>query len=406
MAAMAVPLPALARRNAGFARLLAADVVSPLGDAMGTVGLILHLQATRGTGTAVATVLVAESLPPLLSPWLGVLADRLPGRRVLVTAALVQGLAMAVAAALLPGLAGLFALVLLRAAFATVASASAGAALPSVVDDADLPAANALLGGGRELGVIVGPPLAGLLFAATGGVRAVLAVDALTFFAIVPLLATLRLPTASATAAPTTVRSDALAGLRELWRTPVLRGLAIAFWVCVLAGGADDLVLPFLGANDLGAGPFGVGVLLGAPSVGLVVGLLVLARWRRSHAWAPFAAVVAGFAVAALGNLLTAAAPVLAAAIGTQVVRGGGIALIEGNARTLVQRTAPRELLGRVLANLYGGVAVAAALSYAIGGPLLDATSPRVRFVVLGGFGLGGAALGALLARRPGRAEG
>jgi MFS family permease len=391
----------LVRRNRPFARLLGAEVVSPLGDAMGTVGLILHLQATRGTGTAVATVLVAESLPPLLSPWLGVLADRLPARRVLVGSAIVQGLTMAAAAAFLPGLVGLFALVLVRATFASVASASAGAVLPAVVDDADLTAANALLGEGREVGVIVGPPLAGLLFAAAGGVRWVLAADAVSFFLVVPLLLGLRLPVVPPTESePSSMHSDALVGLRALWRTPVLRGLAVAFWICVLAGGADDLVLPFLGADELGAGPVAVGILHGGASVGLVVGLLVLARWRRAGTWSPMPAVLAGFGVAALGNLLTAGAPTVAAAVVTQMLRGTGIALIEANARTLVQRTAPRELLGRVFANLYGGVAVAAALSYTIGGPLLDATSPRLLFVVIGLAGLVGVAAGAGLARR------
>jgi MFS family permease len=116
--------------------------------------------------------------------------------------------------------------------------------------------------------------------------------------------------------------------------------------------------------------------------------------------------VLVGFAVTATGNLLTAFAPVVAVAVATQVVRGGGIALIEANARTLVQRTVPRAVLGRVLANLYGGVGVAAALSYAIGGPLLDATSPRVLFVVLGVAGLAGAGVGAVVARAGGRDEG
>jgi MFS family permease len=182
----------------------------------------------------------------------------------------------------------------------------------------------------------------------------------------------------------------------------VLRGLALAFWICVLAGGADDLVLPFLGAEELGAGPVAIGVLLGGASVGLVIGLVVIARWGR--AWPARDAVLVGFAVAALGNLVTAFAPVVAVAVVTQMVRGGGIALIEANARTLVQRTVPRAVLGRVLANLYGGVGVAAALSYAIGGPLLDATSPRVMFVVIGSAGLVGAGVGAALAR--GRDEG
>jgi len=392
----------LLRRSSTFRRLLAAEMISPLGDAMGTVALILHLQATRGTGTAVATVLVAESLPPLLSPWLGALADRYAGRAVLVSSAVAQAVVVAVIAATLPGLVPLFALVLLRASFATVAAAASGAALPAVVDDQDLPRANALLGGGRELGSVIGPPLAGLLFAWTDGARAVLAVDALTFVAIIPLLAGLHLPPPEPATERTTVRADALEGLRHLGRTPLLRAVAVAFWLAVLAGAADDLVLPFLGADELDAGPLAIGVLLGGASVGLLLGLVTIVPWGRS--WPPLTAVLAGFALAAAGNLATAAAPVVAVAVATQVVRGTGTALVEANVRTLVQRTVPRALLGRVLANLYGGVGVAAALSYAVGGPLLDATSPRVVFVLIGALGLAAAGAGAVLAS--GRGEG
>jgi MFS family permease len=86
------------------------------------------------------------------------------------------------------------------------------------------------------------------------------------------------------------------------------------------------------------------------------------------------------------------------------MIRGGGIALLDANVRTFVQRNVPRALLGRVLANLYGGVSVAAAAGYVIGGPLLDATSPRTMFVVIGIAGLAAAGVAALLVR--GRDEG
>ena len=62
----------------------------------------------------------------------------------------------------------------------------------------------------------------------------------------------------------------------------------------------------------------------------------------------------------------------------------------------LVRRSA---LLGRVLANIYGGVGVAAAAGYLIGGPVVDATSPRTAFMIVGCGGLAGAAVTALLLR-------
>jgi MFS family permease len=235
---------------------------------------------------------------------------------------------------------------------------------------------------------------------AAAGVRAVLWADAATFLLIVPLLATLSWPREAIE--PATMRADALEGMRHLWRTPVLRALAIGFWLTVLASSSDDLLLAFLARDDLGAGPAGTGVLLAAASVGLVVGLVAVGRWGRGIR--PLTAVMAGFAITASGNLATAAAPALAVAFGTQMIRGGGIALLDANVRTFVQRNVPRALLGRVLANLYGGVSVAAAAGYVIGGPLLDATSPRTMFVVIGIAGLAAAGVAALLVR--GRDEG
>jgi hypothetical protein len=88
-------------------------------------------------------------------------------------------------------------------------------------------------------------------------------------------------------------------------------------------------------------------------------------------------------------------------------VRGGGIALLEANVRTHVQRSTPRRLLGRTLANLYGGVSVMAALGYVIGGPMLDATDPRTMFVVIGSASLVATGLSAALLRgHAGRDEG
>jgi predicted MFS family arabinose efflux permease len=57
-------------------------------------------------------------------------------------------------------------------------------------------------------------------------------------------------------------------------------------------------------------------------------------------------------------------------------------------------------MLGRVLANVYGGVGVAAAAGYLLGGPVLDATSPRTAFVIVGCGGLAGAGITALLLRK------
>jgi MFS family permease len=388
----------LVRRSPGLAGLLAAQTISPLGDAMATTALILHVQHTTGSATAVGLLLFAQAIPPLAAPFAGVVADRFAPGRLLAVGWLAQAVLTGLLALLLPPLGALLAVVFVLALIDTPLSAAVGRCIPAVVADDDLVAANALRSGVWELGTVLGPPLAGLLFAASGA-QLVLGLDALTFLIVIPLA--LRLPTPPR---DTDVRSrpsfarDARDGLAFIWRTPTVLAIALGFWVVVLFSAPDDLILPFLATLTFGAGPVAVGILLAAASAGLLVGLLfVRPAGRRLGVTV---AIVTGFAVMATGNLLTAAAPWLLAAFAAQVLRGLAIPLADTHVTTYLQRTTPPPLLGRVLANVYGGVGVAAAAGYLIGGPVVDATSPRTAFVIVGCGGLTGAAVTAVLLRK------
>jgi hypothetical protein len=102
-----------------------------------------------------------------------------------------------------------------------------------------------------------------------------------------------------------------------------------------------------------------------------------------------------GLASSSAGNLLTGLAPAIGVAFAMQAARGAGLSLIDLGTTTLVQRSVPSALRGRAFANLYGGVGLAAALSYAVGGPLVDLTSPRTVLVLAGAGGvLASAAVG------------
>src|SRR6266567_1763082 len=181
----------LVRRSPGLAGLLAAQAISPLGDAMATTALILHVQRTTGSATAVGLLLFAQAIPPLAAPLAGVIADRFSPGRLLATGWLAQAVLTGLLALLLPPLGALLAVVFVLALVDTPLSAAVGRCIPAVVADDDLVAANALRSAVQELGTVLGPPLAGLLFAASGA-RLVLGLDALTFLVVVPLA--LRLP--------------------------------------------------------------------------------------------------------------------------------------------------------------------------------------------------------------------
>ena len=212
------------------------------------------------------------------------------------------------------------------------------------------------------------------------------------------------------------VRDDAVDGLRYVFGHTVIRLDDRFLAHCVLFG-ADDLVLPFLGRDTLHTGVFGIGLLLAGASIGLVATLTVLAATSRAHRGpvrskgserggligqtARIRAVLVGFGLAAVGNLLTAFAPIVSVAVATQVVRGSGPAPIDTNVQTVLPRESDPEKLGRVMANVWGGVGVTAALSYVAGGPLLDSTSPRTMFIIIGTSGLACTLLTMVLLRGP-----
>jgi MFS family permease len=386
--------------NRPFRLLWTARAVSFLVDSLSLVALMLHVAGTTGHALAVAALLPAgDFAPALLGPLTGTVADRLDRRRVMVAGELVQGALVVVIALWLPSLPLLLVLVGLRAVAGQVVQPASRAAVPAVVPAPDLERANAAVGvasnGGETLGPLVAAVALPLL-----DVRGVLLLDAATFAASAVLLALLPgMPGDGPGRHRASFLADAGTGLRYLWRERTVRAVALGYLAIVACNGVDDVALVFLATDTLGGGAGAVGLLLAAVGIGLLAGYALLARSRRRVAMP--ALLLAGFAVSSAGNLLTGLAWAVAAAFALQAVRGLGIAALDVAATTLVQRIVPAGLLGRVFGTLYGGIGVAAALAYLLGGLLLDRTGPRTAFVTAGAAGLLATAATALALRRP-----
>lgn len=317
----------------------------------------------------------------------------------MVACELGQALAIGAIALLGPPLVVLLGLVAAQSVLAATFQAASRSAVAELVDDADLEGANAVLGAGTYGLEVAGPLLVALLLPVLD-LRGILALDALTFVLSPLLLARLpRLrPAVRAAGAPSGLARQAAAGVRVLWRHRLLRAVALGLLVAVAFNGMDDVALVFLGRDTLRAGDALTSLLYAGSGLGLLLGYALLAR---RGAWgAPAAVAVAGLAWSSAGNLLTGLAPVLGVAFAMQVLRGGGLSLVDVGTATLVQRSVGRELRGRAFANLYGGVGLAAAASYAAGGPLLELLSPRGVLVVAGAGGVAASAVAALAVRR------
>jgi MFS family permease len=403
--------------NRPFRLLWSARAVSFLGDSLSLVALMLHVAETTGQALAVAWLLLAgDFAPALLGPLTGTVADRFDRRRVMVGCELLQGALVVVIALWLPALPLLLVLVGLRAVAAQVFQPASRAAVPAVVPERDLERANAAVGVASNGGEALGPLVAAVALPVLE-VRGVLLVDAASFLVSAALLGFLP-PLAGSgggdRARPASFLADAGAGLRYLRGQPILRVVVGGYVAVVACTGIDDVALVFLATDTFGAGESAAGLLLAAVGIGLLAGYALLARTGgrapKDRGTTPAvprtppaaALLLGGFAVSSAGNLLTGLAWAVAAAFAVQAVRGLGIAAMDVAATTLVQRVAPPGLRGRVFGSLYGGIGVAAALSYLLGGLLLDRTTPRVAFVAAGAAGLLATAATALALRRAG----
>ncbi len=332
-------------------------------------------------------LIVGDFAPAPLGPFTGTLSDRFDLRRVMVACDLAQGILVLVIALTLPSLPVLLALVALCAVAGQIFLPASRAAVPALVRDRDLEGANSALGFGTNGSEALGPLLAAALLPVMG-VRGVLLVDAATFLVSAALLASLpSLPPASVGGGVRgSFLGDVRAGLGYAWSVPVVRIVGLGFFAVVAFNGIDDVALVFLARESLGGGDPAASILYAAVGIGLVAGYMLLARHagRLSMGFL----LLVGFGASSAGNLLSGLAWAVAAAFVVQTVRGLGIAAMDVAANTIIQRGVPAAMLGRVFGNLYGAMGVAAGLSYAFGGLLLDLTSPRIAFVVAGAGGL------------------
>ena len=82
----------LLRRNAAFRVLWLSRTTSFIGDALGTIALLLYVVGAEGTGVTVAILFLAvDFAPSLLSPLTGTLSDRVDRKRLMIVSDLLQG---------------------------------------------------------------------------------------------------------------------------------------------------------------------------------------------------------------------------------------------------------------------------------------------------------------------------
>ena len=279
--------------------LMGGGLVSLLGDQFTLIALPwAALQFTRDPlmlGVVMAMVGVPRAAFILVG---GAFVDRHSPQRVLMLTKHANAVLLALLALGMGfGVLNLYTLLPLALGIGIAAAFSIPAAtsmLPQVVAPHQLPAANGLMMGMRQLSAFVGPLGAGLLIAGAGGAPAsgggdsrgvalAFAVDALSFvFSAWTLsrVVTRVQPVASRQA----VLGAVAEGLRYCWADRDLRAfLTYGAAVSLLIAGPVQIALPVLASSTPTLGAAAFGTMLGAHGAGMLIGLAVAGmrpRWR------------------------------------------------------------------------------------------------------------------------------
>lgn len=218
----------------------------------------------------------------LLTPVAGLVADHFDRRRV---AALAVALDAVVALTLalttyrnVLSLELLFAMAALHGVVRVFVGPAMGAITPNIVPADLLPRSIALSSMVWQVGAIVGPGLAGLLYALTAGL-------AYAFATIMLAVSCLAISTIQPVPPPVEGRNDhplrrIVLGLQFVWNDRFLLGCITLDLFAVLLGGATAL-LPIYARDILKVGPEGLGLMRATPALGASLVALLLA-------WKPF----------------------------------------------------------------------------------------------------------------------
>jgi MFS family permease len=338
----------------------------------------------QGGATTAGLVALAQLVPAgLFAPLGAALADRLGPARVLALGYGAQALAMAaVAAALFAGAtaAVAYALAAVAATAVTITRPTQAALLPSLArTPEELTATNVVSGWIESAGMLVAPAAAGLIleFTGPGTVFAVMTgAAALAALLVAPLAG----PRPAARAEP--VLAEIAAGARLLAKTPEARVVASLLGAQYVVIGALDVLFVVLALGVLDLGGSGAGYLNAAFGAGGVLGLAVTtALVGRRRLALP---LVLGIAVWTAAFVAVGLRPSTVGAFVLLGLAGASRNLFDVAGRTLLQRSAPPDVLARVFGVLESLSMIGLALGAVLAPVLVALSGVRAAFVGAG----------------------
>ncbi len=335
-----------ALRHRGFGRFLTATIVSSAGDFLNIVGLVVLIY--RATGSA--AWLGAAAFFRVIS-WAaataagGVVADRFDRRKLLVALNTVAGMVafgLVAAARFDAAIVVVIGLSMMLDFTTGLVNPSFAAAVPAVVGEDDVAAANAAVTTVEQVSVVAGPALGAVLVAVFSPELAFFC-NALTFLVAAALFR--GVPAGGRVDfgdGPRPRFRDGIAAVRASRAASVLLAVFVA---AVFSFGFAMVLFVLVAVRRLGMAEASVGYLRMAEGAGGVLAAVVAGRLaaRSSSRVLVAVAVITGVAPVMLALTTTPAIALTVLAVG-----GGAYVVLEVTVVTWLQRITADEMLGRV----------------------------------------------------------
>jgi MFS family permease len=327
-------------------------MASNFGGLIQSVGASWMMTSLDASPEMIALVQTSTSLPiMLLSLWSGAIADNLDRRKVMLVAQvfmLLVSLALAITAWLgliTPWL--LLSLTFLIGCGTALNSPAWQASVGDMVPRSALPNAVALNSMGFNIARSVGPALGGAIVAVAGAAAAFL-VNALSYVALMTVLARWR-PDTPPRLLPRERMGVAMgAGLRYVAMSPHIMRVLLRAALFGLAASAIPAMMPLVARDIVKGGALTYGLLLGCFGVGAVAGALASGRLRQRLSEERRVSLAS--AALAAGAATTGVSPFLPVTLAALALAGGGWVVALSTFNVSVQLSSPRWVVARSLA--------------------------------------------------------
>jgi MFS family permease len=377
--------------NPGLRRVQLAFVGSIVGDWAYAIAVAVYAYDQGGPAAVGLLGVVRYLSMALVLPLASTLADRYSRKWVMFVSDVLRAALVLVAAGVIaadgPELA-VYGIAIATALVGTCFRPAQAAMLPGLArDPSELTAANVASSTIESVGFFLGPALGGLLLA-VADIQTVYVVNAATFIWSAAFIVGLKVPrvaraTEIAGDERGTFLGNASAGFRAILGNRDLRLVIGVYCAQTVVAGASLVFVVTLALDLLDLGRSGVGYLDAVMGIGgLVGGFMALVLAQRGRLALDFGV---GVLLWSAPLLAIAAWPTVGVAAAAMLLVGLGNSIVDINAYTILQRTVPDAVMGRVFGAMESAIIGAMAGGALLMPLLIETMGIRAALAVLGG---------------------